>query len=132
MPLRSKTFTTPKTVTDIIKQKQGLGDVFFYCSPCTGGSTWQQLNLELAKRKGYEGMFVKLIDHWDLHWRLWTAFELVVSHCREVGATVLLEWPRFCEYCREKKVYQFVLEMKQWKVQQIISKSAVMTTSTSV
>ena len=38
-------FTKSSTVKRIVKQLRGPGDVFFYCSPCTGGSTWQRLNL---------------------------------------------------------------------------------------
>ena len=70
--------TGSKTVREIIQNIKGLGDVFLYCSPCAGGSTWQRLNLELAKRKGWNKTIEKLIDHWDLHWRLWERFEQVV------------------------------------------------------
>ena len=34
-------FTNVNTVTYVIRQIKGPGDIFFYCSPCTGGSTWQ-------------------------------------------------------------------------------------------
>ena len=57
-------------------------------------------------------MIVRLIDHWDLHWRLWGSFEKVVKHCRVVGATVMLQWPRFCDYWQQKKVSEFLAEMK--------------------
>ena len=57
-------FTSANTVKDVIRQIRGPGDIFFYCSPCTGGSTWQRLNLELAKRKGWNNPIVKIIDHW--------------------------------------------------------------------
>ena len=97
---------------EIIRNIKGKGDIFLYCSPCTGGSTWQRLNLELAKRKGWNSNIVKLIDHWDLHWNLWESFEQVVKHCGKVGATVLLEWPRFCSYWQEKGVSQFLKDMQ--------------------
>ena len=77
--------------------------------PCTGGSTWQRSKLELATRNGKANALVRLIDHWDLHWRLWESFEQVVKHCRKVGATVLLEWLRFCEYWHEQRVSQSCL-----------------------
>ena len=51
-------------------------------------------------------------DHWGLHWRLWESFETVVKHCRVVGATVMLQWPRFCDYWQQKKVSEFLAEMK--------------------
>ena len=94
-----ETFCTNQcTVNNVIRKLKGLGDIFLYCSPCTGGSAWQKLNLDLAKRKGWESTIVRLIDHWDLHWRLWGSFEKVVKHCRVVGAAVMLERPRFCDY----------------------------------
>ena len=37
-----------------IDVESGLDDVFVYCSPCTGGSTWQRLTLDLAKRSVWE------------------------------------------------------------------------------
>ena len=55
---------------------------------------------------------MRLIDHWDLHWRLWESFEKVVKHCWAVGATVMLEWPRFCDYWQEKRVAELLAEMK--------------------
>ena len=110
--MKEDDFTNANTVKGVIRQIRGPGDIFFYCSPCTGGSTWQRLNLELAKRKGWNNTIVKIIDHWDLHWRLWDSFEQVVKHRRRVGATVLLDWPRFCAYWQEKRVSQFLKEMK--------------------
>ena len=68
-------FTNQCTVNGVIRKLKGLGDILCYCSPCTGGSAWQKLNLDLAKRKGWESTIVRLIDHWDLHWRLWGSFE---------------------------------------------------------
>ncbi|MFM7980998.1 MAG: hypothetical protein ACKPKO_16945, partial [Candidatus Fonsibacter sp.] len=74
-------FTDKKTVENVIKTIRGVGDVFFYCSPCTGGSSWKNLNLELAKRRGWTHTVVNLIGHLDLHWRLWQSLELVARHC---------------------------------------------------
>ena len=85
----------PKTVEGIFRRLKGPGYVVFYWSPCTGESAWQRLNLELAKRRNCENTIVKLIDRWDFHWKLWNRFEQVVKHCRTVGATVVLAWPRF-------------------------------------
>jgi len=70
------------------------------------------LNPELAKRKGWNNTIVKLINHCDLHWKLWESFEQVVKHCRRVGATVLIEWPRFCSYWHSQRVSQFLKVMK--------------------
>ncbi|MFM7988736.1 MAG: hypothetical protein ACKPKO_56425 [Candidatus Fonsibacter sp.] len=84
-------FTDKRTVDSVIKSIRGAGDVFFYCSPCTGGSSWQNLNMELAKRRGWKHTIVNLIGHWDLDWRLWQSFEVVARHCAKVGATIILE-----------------------------------------
>ena len=108
---KERYFTDKSTANDIVRNIKGLGDVCFYCSLCAGGSTWQRFNLELAKRSGWEYMVVLFIDHWDLHWRLWANFEKVVKHCRTVGATVLREWPRFCDYWQEKRVAKFLETM---------------------
>ncbi|MFM7981845.1 MAG: hypothetical protein ACKPKO_21255, partial [Candidatus Fonsibacter sp.] len=104
-------FTNESTVDRVIKSIRTSANVFFYCSPCTGGSSWQKLNLDLARRKGWKHTVVKLIGHWDLHWRLWTGFERVVRHCADIGASVLLEWPRYCSYWGEPKVSSFLRDM---------------------
>ena len=57
-------FTNVSTVKAIIKKIKGPGDIFFYCSPCIGGSTWQRLNLELAKRKGWNNTILKTHQPW--------------------------------------------------------------------
>ena len=67
---KEREFTDKSTADDIMRSIKGLGDVFFDCCPCAGGSTWQRLDLELAKRNGWENAIIRLIDHWDLHWRL--------------------------------------------------------------
>ena len=65
----------------------------------------------MARRKGWKHTVVKLIGHWDLHWRLWKGFERVVRHCANIGASVLLEWPRYRSYWSEPKVSSFLREM---------------------
>ena len=60
-------FTDQRTVGDIIRKLKGPADIFLYCSPCTGGSTWHRLNLDHATRNGWESTIVRLIDHCDLH-----------------------------------------------------------------
>ena len=60
-------FIDPKTVRDMINRIKGLGDVII--SLCTGGPTWQRLNLSFAHRHGWEYTLVKLFGIWDLHRR---------------------------------------------------------------
>ena len=38
---KAEDFTNVSTVKYVIKKIKGPGDILFYCSPCTGGSTWQ-------------------------------------------------------------------------------------------
>ena len=65
--IKEQYFAHSKTVREVIRRHKGPGEVFFYCSPCTSGSTWQGLNLELAKRKGWANTKVKLFNQCDLH-----------------------------------------------------------------
>eukprot|EP00975_Prorocentrum_lima_P047740 9981925-Prorocentrum_lima.AAC.1 len=90
---------------------KGAGDVLFYSSPCTGGSSWQRINTEHARRVQCMSFAQKLVDHYDLHWKLWVGFERVARHCHAVGATVFLEWPRHCAYWREPRVVSFMQEL---------------------
>ncbi|MFM7986598.1 MAG: hypothetical protein ACKPKO_45515, partial [Candidatus Fonsibacter sp.] len=105
-------FTKERTVKHVLRSIRTAADVFCYCSPCFGSSSWQRLNLELARKKGWKHTVVSMIGHWDLHWRLWNGFERVVRHCAKIGATVLLEWPRYCAYWGEPKVSSFLREMR--------------------
>ena len=41
---QEKDCTNKSTAVGIIRKLKGPGDVCFYCSPCTGGSSWQRLN----------------------------------------------------------------------------------------
>ena len=91
-------FTNGDRVKNVTATIRGPGCVFFDSSPCTGETTWQRLQLELAKCNGWEQTIVKLIKHWDLHWRLWKNCEKVIKHFRKAAATVMPEWPRFGEY----------------------------------
>ena len=43
-----------------------------------------------------QSTMAKLLNHLDIHWRLWARFEMVAAHCKRVGSTVILEWPRQC------------------------------------
>jgi len=73
-------FRSESTIRSVVSKLIGLGYLFFYCSPCCGGSPWQHLNLHLAAKKGWQSTVVRLINHWDLHWRLWSGFMVVAEH----------------------------------------------------
>ena len=104
-------FTKPETLKRLTGQIRGPGDVLFYSSPCTGGSGWQRINLGRAKATGDEVLPMNLVRHYDLHWRLWVNFEKLARHCANVGATVLLEWPRYNDYWKEPRVASFLQEL---------------------
>ena len=82
---------------------QGPSDSFWFSAPCTGGSTWQYINLT----RGPETV-AKIKLHWKLFKRLWAAFEVVAEHALSVGARVFVEWPRRCAYWKNDKVVRFM------------------------
>eukprot|EP00969_Alexandrium_andersonii_P267420 11818215-Alexandrium_andersonii.AAC.1 len=53
----------------------------------------------------------RLVDHYDLHWRLWLSFERVARHCKQVGAIVMIGWPRTCAYWHEPRINTFLRDM---------------------
>ena len=108
---REDDFTSQDGLNKVISNIKGPDDVFFYCSPCTGGTALTRMNIHRANVNGWWQTLVNLIGHWDLHWRLWDHFELAARHCASVGAAALLEWPRFCEYWKEERVMNLLTEL---------------------
>ena len=51
---------------------------------------------------------IRLIGHWDLHWRLWSGFTVIAERCKRVNAAAILEWPKNCEYWDEPVVREIV------------------------
>ena len=78
-------FRIDKTVVDVIALFHGPGDMFFLLLSMLWGLPWQRLNTNLVAKRGWQSAMVKLLDHWDLHWRLWLVFTKVVEHCKRVG-----------------------------------------------
>ena len=103
-------FRCGDTVRRVISAMNGPGDLFVYCSPCCGGSPWQRLNLHLAVKKGWQSTMIRLLGHWDLHWRLWSGFKVAAEHCTSVGAAVIVDWPRGCECWDEPWVNEFLVK----------------------
>ena len=81
----------------------GPADTLWFSAPCTGGSTWQFINI----KRGPETV-AKIKLHWKLFKRLWAAFEVVATHALSVGARVLVEWPRRCAYWKNDRVVKFL------------------------
>eukprot|EP00969_Alexandrium_andersonii_P284177 12563697-Alexandrium_andersonii.AAC.1 len=67
--------------------ESGAGDVFLYSSPCACGSTWQKINQANARRTRNMSHMRRLVDHYDLHWKLWVGFERSARRCHAVGST---------------------------------------------
>eukprot|EP00969_Alexandrium_andersonii_P294593 13020993-Alexandrium_andersonii.AAC.1 len=68
----------------------------------------QDRNIGRAHACGGDSVFARnFAGHFDLHWRLWEGFEEVARHCKRVGATVMIERPRFCSYWSEPRISGF-------------------------
>ena len=96
-------FASESGIRKCIEAINGPADSFWLSAPCTGGSTWQYINL----KRGPETV-AKIKMHWKLFKRLWAAFEIVASHALEVGARVFIEWPRRCAYWQDGRVRKFL------------------------
>ena len=92
--------TTQRMITD---QLRGPGDALWHSSPCTGGCGWQRINMTLG-----ESTRQKVLNHWSLFRKLWTAFENVANIAIERGVSVFIEWPKSCAYWHDKQVTRFL------------------------
>ena len=84
---------------------RGPSDTLWFSAPCTGGSTWQFINLKRGP-----ATVAKIQLHWKLFKRLWAAFEVVAAHALHVGARVFVEWPRRCAYWKNDRVSKFMVK----------------------
>ena len=96
-------FASEAGILKSIEHLRGPSDTLWFSAPCTGGSTWQFINL----KRGPETV-AKIRLHWKLFKRLWAAFEVVATHALSVGARVFVEWPRRCAYWRNSRVAKFL------------------------
>ena len=96
-------FASDAGMRKCVQNITGPSDTLWFSAPCTGGSTWQFINL----KRGPETV-AKIKLHWKLFKRLWAAFELVATHALNVGARVFVEWPRRCAYWRNDRVVKFL------------------------
>jgi hypothetical protein len=104
---RDDDFASDSGMRKCVEHLKSAADTLWFSAPCTGGSTWQYINL----KKGPQTV-AKIRLHWRLFKRLWSAFEIVASHALSVGARVFIEWPRHCAYWRQPKVSKFLQEHK--------------------
>ena len=96
-------FASDAGIRKCIESLTGPSDTLWFSAPCTGGSTWQFINLKRGDKT-----VAKIKLHWKLFRRLWAAFEVVAAHALRVGARVLVEWPRRCAYWKNDKVSAFL------------------------
>ena len=83
-----------------------------WCSiPCTGGSTWQIVNVARL------GVTDKLRGHWALFRRFWRNFERLARLVTSGGGVVALEWPNRCAYWKERAVLKLVKDFSKAIVQ---------------
>ena len=92
----------------VVGKIKGPRDSLFYCSPCTGGSPWNRYNAAVARERGCIKTLQNIEDHVELHDKLWTNFERAALHCKNVGNSVILEWPRGCSYWDDSRVSAFL------------------------
>ena len=56
-------FASGSTLNKVLANLRGPGDMFFYCSPCTGGSAWQHINLAKAVTNRWHHSMLRLLHH---------------------------------------------------------------------
>ena len=78
----------------------------YYSGPCTGGLPF---NIGLNQALG-EATRLKISGHWKLHDQLWIVVKRIAARCKEVNATMSIEWSHRCAYHRLKSVQKRVNE----------------------
>ena len=99
-------FTTKRGLRFVrrgLRQHYGSNILIWIAFPCTGGSSWQRINLSRGKPETLQ----KVQQHWDLFRRLWRNLESIEAEIRSCGARLAIEWPRACSYWNLGYVQQF-------------------------
>ena len=97
-------FTTREGQQIALDRLRGPGDVLWYSAPCTGGCSFQRINLA----RGNDSTIEKITAHRLLFRRLWNAFERVATIAMKRGATIVVEWPKSCQYWNDTQVKRFL------------------------
>jgi hypothetical protein len=84
-------FASDSGMRKFIEHLKSAAETLWFLAPCTGGSSWQYLNLKRGPKT-----VAKIRLHWRLFKRLWAGFDIAVSHALSIGARVFIEWPRHC------------------------------------
>ena len=95
-------FTKPNGVDLACNSIHGPNDVVWASLPCTGGCPWQFVNA----RKSPE-LKRRIEGYWALFGVMWKNLLKVFAVASAKGATLCIEWPKYCRYWylnRVKKV----------------------------
>ena len=84
---------TQKGIDKAINAITGPNDIVWHSQPCTGGCTWQIVNMKRGKETRD-----KIAGHWKLFEKIWTSFMKISNYAIGVGAQVFHEWPQSCSY----------------------------------
>mgnify|MGYP002810415627 CR=1 FL=1 len=85
-------------------QYRAKGNLLIWCSiPCTGGCTWNRINAKFPSAQA------KLAAHRELFHKLWSACVRIMCYALATGgATLVIEWPRHCDYWGFAPVQSFL------------------------
>ena len=73
--------------------------------PCTGGSSWQRINVKKP------GGYARLRKHIRLFDKLWHRFETIARHTHQKGNFIAIEWPKGCSYWKLPKVRKLIKDL---------------------
>eukprot|EP00972_Heterocapsa_arctica_P088424 13037894-Heterocapsa_arctica.AAC.1 len=94
--------TTKHGLERAIKAVQRPNCLLWVAIPCTGGSSWQHMNV--TKPGGEE----RLAEHHVLFQKIWKSFLKVAEACYQYGGKIPFEWPTGCAYWKWPMVIDFV------------------------
>eukprot|EP00975_Prorocentrum_lima_P066585 12910024-Prorocentrum_lima.AAC.1 len=61
--------------------------------PCTGGSTWQYVNMANYRRRNDVEAIRRLRDFWRIYRTFWRDLTILAKLGMDRGGTVAIEWP---------------------------------------
>jgi len=89
---------TPEGERRAIRGASHPGSLVWSSIPCTGGSTWQRINLARARREGNTLLEKRVTDLQNDARRMIRVLDRVAEASREVGGCLAIEWPYGCDY----------------------------------
>ena len=95
--------TTPEGKSKSIRAVQEPRTLLWASIPCTGGSSWQNVNQK--RLPGFEKKLRLLRKEFT---EIWASFEEVAQECLIWGGSVVIEWPRNCSYWNLPRVKAFL------------------------